>query len=173
MVIYSFSDLTDSSPYTLYFFIVHRVCAKLGPFCTSKEHHHPYYIFCIRHPSSCVQSLNRRSLQNKFLKYRPLLTYRHFNLWYETNIRLLQFAEAHPNKCLVLDLPKDIEDKTKMVEINNRIQNTWGLKLNDIHFDGIYDKSLITSSKASRYVNLTYRRSRKIGQLYDRLLALC
>lgn len=130
----------------------------------------PHYIFCVRHPARSVQSLNKRSLKHTSIKFRPYLTKRHFNLWYNTNKCILDFVRKYPEQCFILHLPDDLERPDKIDQMNHCIQDRWGLHLKDVEFDSIYDQQLVTSTNYSAYVKFIYENSEKVKSLYKDLL---
>lgn len=145
------------------------------PFFLEGWHHvltDPYFIFVVRHPVQVVRSLNYRTRQNARRSFFPFLSTRHFNLWDETNLCILDFVERHPQRCIVIHAPDDLQDKAKIKRINDVIAQKWRIDLAPISFTEVMDPSLLRKKTAPSRLENQYLRRPLTMAIYDRMITL-
>lgn len=131
-----------------------------------------YYLFVIRNPVACVNSLIRRSKINSRFNTHPLLAYALFNYWDLTNQRILEFAKIHANRCELVYAMEDLLAENRTESINEKILNEWGFQLEEIDFSRSYDASLIRSANPPQYLNWIMQSRRSTQIIFQELLSL-
>jgi len=131
-----------------------------------------YYLFVLRHPTECVQSLINRSYAKIKIKWRPFKAERSYNLWDAMNKCILSFAKAHPDRTLVIDARADLLNVTRVSKINALIREQWGFDLDPISLQDIYDPALVRSSDVSSRVSKIYEQRIQTKQLFKDLSAM-
>lgn len=131
-----------------------------------------YYLFVIRNPVACVNSLIRRSKRNSNYKYFPILAMALFNYWDITNKRILEFAKNHPERCQTILVMNDMISEQRINSINNRVINKWKFKLDDIDFSRSYNPSLVKSANPPKYLSQIYKLRRSTKTIFQELINL-
>ena len=136
--------------------------------------HYPsnFYMFVIRNPVACVNSLIRRSKQNSNYKFFPILSMALFNYWDKTNKRILQFVKTHPERCQITFTMEDMVSEHRSEYINNRILNKWKFQLEEINFSKSFNPVLIKSANPPTYLNQIYKLRSSTKTIFQELLYL-
>lgn len=128
------------------------------------------FLFIIRHPTQCVQSLLRRSTANRWIKWRPDLIWRYFNFWDVSNQLILDFAQQHPEKSIVVFTPEDVLSAESNKVISKRLKEDWHFDLGELHFKDSYDSDLATSDIVNNTISKLYSKRKASAVLYQKLL---
>lgn len=128
------------------------------------------YIFVVRHPMSCVASLDKRTLKHSKSIWHPFLSTRHFNLWDVTNECILEFVEAHPDRCVVIHAPDQLLESESAQRLNEIVKTEWGMPLQNIAFDKVIDNSLLKAKPHNSKLEKIYKRRSKTQDLYNTLI---
>jgi len=125
------------------------------------------FIITFRHPIQVVRSLNKRVLQSARLKWKPMLSTRHFNHWLVTNKIILDWVGRNQDKVYLLNTPDDLLDKEVSIHLNQRLKD-WGFDL-DVRFDQVIDTTLIYRSKKEDKVSTSFAQRKDVQIVFLQL----
>ncbi len=131
----------------------------------------PHLVIVFRHPIACVASLMKRTTGNKLLRRRPMMAIRWFNLWDQTNLKLLDFLEEAPEKCILINAPNDLRHLTTVNDLNQKIIGQWKISIQPLDFRSIIDQDLLKNSGVySGYLLWLFQRRKRTIGIYNKLL---
>lgn len=135
------------------------------------------FVLVFRHPEQVVDSLRRRRDRRLLLRAlgrslspsgrrRGLFRYgRAIEAWRRYNERLLRFANAHSERCLVADLEAVVREPTAALD---RARERFGLPLGPVAWGDVYDAGLLTREPHPR-VRARLARRADVHELLERL----
>lgn len=130
------------------------------------------FLFIVRHPAHCVQSLMRRSYDKRRWKSGPMLSLALFNLWQSYNANILTFLKGNKEKSALINA-KDFQNPQLLNrKLNQQLIGNWKLQLKTIDVSQNYNPELVTSKTPSWSVNLGYKLKKEIQETYEELLQL-
>ena len=128
------------------------------------------FIITVRHPIQVVRSLNKRVLRSSKLKWKPMLSKRHFNHWLVTNTLILDWVRRHPDQSYLLRTPQDLLDEKHHHALRRRL-SAWEVDI-DVRFDQVIDSSLIDQTTVDDEVSRMYKNRTDIQDVYRQLMEL-
>lgn len=88
-----------------------------------------HFLFLVRHPMHCVQSLYNRQ-ENKTGKSRMIArSWRFLQLWTLTNRCIIEFTRRHADRCFILLVPEDFTSVKSSRILQHTLSKTWGFDL--------------------------------------------
>ena len=112
-----------------------------------------FFLFTYRHPAAVVNSLLRRSLSQRIIKFRPDLIWRLLNHWKNANTRILNHLVTFPERCILLHCHDDLIDPNTPDRIHTKISNMWGIKISKPDLITSYEPALNHSGKRNIWID--------------------
>lgn len=131
-----------------------------------------YYVFVVRHPMQCINSLIRRSKNKSKIKIHPLHATAMFNYWDICNERILSFYRRCPEKCIIIDAMRHVQSNELETKFNHRLKEDWGFDIQEIDLKRSFDPLLTKSDEVPFYLRQLYRRRKNTKEIYQSLMQL-